>query len=74
MITKILNNPWVLLLMGVVLLASAVHGLVTGRASLFVPGGFTRSENPFQYWSAIIALSIGGVWTLAIFVAQVLVR
>lgn len=39
-------------------------GLKTGRASIFVPGGFVRSKHPWQYWSSIIIS--GGVGTVAL--------
>jgi len=32
---------------------SLVNGLKTGRASLLVPGGFKKSEQPFLYWLAM---------------------
>jgi hypothetical protein len=70
--TETLRHPWILLILGVGLLFSAGRGLVTGRASVFVPGGFERSEQPFQYWTAVVSLIVGGVIGIVLFFVQAL--
>ncbi|HET7223041.1 MAG TPA: hypothetical protein VFI81_07580 [Rhodanobacteraceae bacterium] len=57
------GNNWILLIIAVILLANAVHGLITGRASL-AAAPFKRSERPFLYWSAIVFSGIFGLGSL----------
>lgn len=65
------GNHWILLIGGVVFLANAVRGLMTGRASVFV-APFERSTQPVMYWSAIVFSSILGLGGLVTFVYTLL--
>ena len=63
-----LHHCWIFLAIGVGLLFSAIHGLVTRRSSVFVTGEFERSEHPLLYWSSIVMLSAAGLAGILIFV------
>jgi len=54
MVTNSLGQTLLLLAAAVLGFLNAVNGLWTGRSSIFVPGGFKRSEHPLQYWTSII--------------------
>lgn len=61
------GHSWILLIGAVVLIANAVHGLVTGKASLAV-APYKRTDNPYAYWIAIVFSSVLGLGGLVTFV------
>ena len=70
MVTNTLPDMLLYFLGAVVLLGNAVHGMMTGRSSTIIPGGFKRSEHPVQYWSSIIIYCVLGTGSLFILVTS----
>ena len=63
---------WVFLVGGVLLLLSAFNGIIKGSASVFVSPGFNRSENPVQYWTAIVMLALAGASGIYVFISDMM--